>query len=392
MKIGIVLSKYPVSSETFIDTFLSHLSDHEVILYAQYDGAVELPSNWTVKSYLNKLPDYTVFIAWLISVLSIPLYAKRFIALRKSGLKIKQIVADVPIWTTPKLDILHFPFGSNAIGRELYAAILGAKMTLSFRGSDINVYPVYHKYSYSKIWPYVDAIHCNSEELAECLKAHNLPAEKKLTIIYPALRKTLHLIQPRISTDALRVGTLENPLIILTLGRLHWVKDYPLALRIMQFLKQLGINFRYHILGEGVEREQILFLINELKLSDYVFLEGKASSEMIEHFFGVAHIYLQTSHAEGFSNACLEAQAFGLPCVVPAISGMRVCVEHKKTGYIVDERKEERFVEAIQWTIDHYNQMDPAYTSRRVTEAFTIEKQCRSWQLFFETLFSDEQS
>jgi colanic acid/amylovoran biosynthesis glycosyltransferase len=392
MKIGIVLSKYPVSSETFIDTFLGHLSDYEVILYAQYDGSVEIPSNWKVKSYLNKLPYYTVFITWLITGLKIPFYAKRFIALRKNGLNIKQIVADASIWTTPKLDILHFPFGSNAIGRESYAAILGAKMTLSFRGSDINVYPVYHKYSYSSLWPYVAAVHCNSEELAARLKVHNLPADKKLTIIYPALRKTLLPVHSRISADALRVGTPENPLIILTIGRLHWVKDYPLALRCMQFLKQVGINFRYHILGEGVEREQILFLINELNMSDYVFLEGKASSATIEHFLGLAHIYLQTSHAEGFSNACLEAQAFGLPCVVPAISGMRVCVEHKKTGYIVQERKEERFVEGIRWIIDHYNQIDPAYISKRVTEAFTIGKQRHSWRLFFETLFSDQQS
>lgn len=387
MKIGVVLGRYPVPSETFIETFLYHLYDHDVTIYAQYTGAAKLPSNWKVKPYINKLPAAQVALSWLITILSVPFFLKRFLFLKKNGQKIKQIIADAAIWTTPELDILHFPFGSNAIGREHYASLLGAKMTVSFRGSDINVYPVYHNYSYSGIWPYVDAIHCNSEELAERLKEHKLPPQKKLTIIYPALRSSLSPAVPRLQPDTLKSGTRENPLVILTLGRLHWIKDYPFALRTMKLLKISGVHFRYHILGEGVEREQIMFLIKELDLSDCVFLEGKATSEMISHFFPLAHIYFQSSLAEGFSNACLEAQAFGLPCVVPSISGMSVCVEHKKTGYIVSERKEEAFVEAFRWLIENNDSIDAVYISRRVAEAFTLARQQFAWRSFFEELF-----
>jgi colanic acid/amylovoran biosynthesis glycosyltransferase len=306
--------------------------------------------------------------------------------LKQKGIPLKQLIADAGIWTTPSLDVLHFPFANNAFGREHYAAALGAKMTLSFRGSDLNVYPIYHNKSYSQLWPYVHKVQCNSAELGEKLKEHNIPEHIPIEIIPPALRVELQAVAPA-KMDMERIGTPENPLIIVTLGRLHWVKDYPLALRIMSELKKSGIQFRYHILGEGADREQLMFLVHALGLHQEVNMHGRANAADIRQQLSRAHIYLQTSLAEGFSNACLEAQAFGLPCVVPAISGMNACIENGKTGIIVPMRTEKAFAEAILTVMSNIQAYNAAYTSARIKQLFSLESQKQQWLRFFDELF-----
>lgn len=385
MKIGIVLGRYPVSSETFIDSFISHLSGHKVILIANASTISNPAENVLIRPYLNRIPGFQLFLNWISSLLLIPFYVKRFIFLHGKGIGVKQLITDAPIWTISRLDILHFPFGNLVFGREYYAELLGAKMTISFRGSDINVFPVNHSRTYSSIWPFIHAVHCNSKELELKLRRHNLPSSIPVTIIPAAIRDELSVIVAEsVEVDAL--GTLSNPLVIMTLGRLHWIKDYPMALRIMAKLKKNGIVFRYYILGDGPEREQLLFLRDEMGLENEVVLTGSVSSVDIMKLFPKAHIYIQTSYAEGFSNACLEAQAFGLPCIVPSISGMDVCVEHQKTGLVINQRDECAFVDAIMYVASNPVQFDKKYISERVKVNFSLEKQKKAWLTFFEDI------
>ena len=382
MKIGVVLNQYPVSSETFIQSFLGHLTQHEVYLFTNLNGSTEIKPNWRVRPYLNRFPYYQVIPAWLSALVSILLHFKRFKILQKKGVPLRKIVADASIWTTPQLDILHFPFGNNAIGREHYASLLGAKMTVSFRGSDINVYPVYHSRSYKSIWPYVHAVHCNSRELAIKLKEHDIPSNIPVSIITAALRPELNIASP-VKIQGEPTGTEDNPVNIITLGRLHWIKDYPFAFRVMARLKSAGIKFRYFVLGDGPDKEQLLFLRRELDLEKEVVLAGKVSASEIRRFFSRVNIYLQTSYAEGFSNACLEAQAFGIPCVVPSVSGMDACVENGKTGLVIRSREENEFVDAITYILENPQSFDSQYISGRVKSGFSIEKQREVWLSFF---------
>jgi colanic acid/amylovoran biosynthesis glycosyltransferase len=387
LTIGIVLNKYPVVSETFIDTFIGHLNSNKVVVFAQQEQQIHNKIKLSVKPYINKLPGHYQILAWITILFRMPFNATRCIKLFRKGIPLKQIIADANIWTTPALDVLHFPFANNAFGREHYAEVLGAKMTMSFRGSDINVYPIYHNKTYEQLWPYVSKVQCNSIELAQKLKEHKIPENIPVEIIPPALRAELKDIEPNIpNTD--HIGTVDNPLVIVTLGRLHWVKDYPLALRTMAELKKRGIRFEYHILGEGVEREQLMFLIHELGLSHEVHLHGRVDATDITQNLRQAHIYLQTSLAEGFSNACLEAQAFGLPCIVPAISGMSACIEDGKTGSIVRRRTESDFADAIVELKQTLHAHDPIYTANRIKSTFSLETQRKQWHDFFESLFA----
>lgn len=382
LRIGVVLNRYPVLSETFIDTFLNAIQEHDVIVYARLEKSNGSKIQRTVRPYLNQPPRWIQTIDFITTCIRIFIHIRRFTKLKRKGLSTKQLIADATIWTTPSLDILHFPFANTAFGREHYAKILGAKMTISFRGSDINVYPIYHDLAYDSIWPYISKIHCNSLELQNKLSRYHTPSSIPIIIINPALRAELQDMLPRVQLNS-KPGNHDDPLIITTLGRLHWIKDYPFAFRIISKLKKSGIRVIYTVLGEGQELEQLVFLKHELGLTEEVHIVGKASPDEIRRHFTRTHIYLQTSLAEGFSNACLEAQAFGLPCIVPDISGMSACIEDGKTGSIVKERTEDAFVNAIINQLDNITHFDHAYTANRAKNNFTLKQLRNQWMAFF---------
>lgn len=386
MKIGIILNQYPAHSETFIQTFLDHFRNYELTIIARFTAVPGKNKKWLFKPYLNRTPHVSYLFQYTRILIGIFIYYNRWLNLRKKGVPLKQLIADASIWTTPSLDVLHFPFANIAFGREHYAAVVGAKMTLSFRGSDLNVYPVFHNKSYSQLWPFVHKVHCNSAELAEKLRGHDISEHIPVEIIHPALRNDLQDVLPaKMVQDG--IGTSGNPLSVVTLGRLHWVKDYPLALRVMSELKKSGVQLKYHILGEGADREQLMFLVHKLGLGHEVDLHGRASTADIRQHLSHAHIYLQTSHAEGFSNACLEAQAYGLPCVVPAISGMSACIENGITGVIVTERTEKAFAEAILSVMNNITAYDAFYSSARIKQLFSLDNQKQKWLSFFDGIF-----
>lgn len=384
MKIGVILNKYPVKSETFIQSFLHHLKNQNLFIFVSLEQKTKISHSIFVP-YINGIPKSFQILQYFDIVLKSLFYLDRFIYLKRKGLPFKQIVHDANIWTTKSLDILHFPFANSAFGREYYAEMLGAKMSISFRGSDINVFPFYHKVTYEKLWPFVHKVHCNSNELAMKIAGHSIPPFIPVAVIHPALRNDFEGVEEK-ALCKIDLGTSFNPLVISTIGRLHWVKDYPLAIRSMAVLKEYGFYFKYHILGDGIEREQLMFLIHELGLDDEIYLHGVVDSVEINNILKQTHIYLQTSLAEGFSNACLEAQAFGLPCIVPNISGMSVCIEDGKTGIIVKDRRELSFVESIVYIMKNINHYNSTYISSRIKRDFSIQKQRDQWLHFFDQL------
>jgi colanic acid/amylovoran biosynthesis glycosyltransferase len=183
-----------------------------------------------------------------------------FRKLRRKSNSVKQLIADLSIWTTPNLDYLHFGFGNLVFGREYYGGVMDCKMTLSFRGSDINVFPIWHKKSYSTALELADKVQANSQELLSSLKNHYSKIDAKGVIIHPGLQDTFRVNQTEIEGF---VGLREcnAQLEIISVGRLHWVKGYELALMALALFKKNGNGFNYTIIGGGVESEKLAYLV-----------------------------------------------------------------------------------------------------------------------------------
>ena len=134
---------------------------------------------------------------------------------------------------------------------------------------------------------------------------------------------------------------------ILTVGRLHWVKGIDYAIDAIKILNNHGIELEYRIIGDGDYYDSISFSIFQSKIKEKIKLIGfQNRAEVFEHMKW-ADIYIQPSIQEGFCNAVLEAQAMKLLVISSNAGGLKENILDKKTGWIVPKRDSESIANKI---------------------------------------------
>jgi glycosyltransferase involved in cell wall biosynthesis len=110
---------------------------------------------------------------------------------------------------------------------------------------------------------------------------------------------------------------------ILSIGRLHPVKNYGFLLLACRELKTKGVNLRCVIVGEGAERGKLESLIRELDLKNEVLLQRAVPREKLPQFYAEANVVVLTSHTEGVPVTLMEAMAMGRVVLAPRITAFR---------------------------------------------------------------------
>ncbi len=139
----------------------------------------------------------------------------------------------------------------------------------------------------------------------------------------------------------------QDPVQLLSVGRPHWVKGYPEALLACKTLKEKNIPFCYKIIGATVRNEEILYLINDLKLQEQVTLLPKIPQEEVYVKMSQASVLLFPSVIEGLPNVVVEAMAIGLPVISTQCGGVAELIRHDKTGWLVPVNNSEAMAQSI---------------------------------------------
>lgn len=379
MKIGIVLSSPPQKSETFLVTFVQILSvKHEVVLFV--NNKTELFPGVEKILYVSPKRKLELFGQLFLLVKN----WRRYLSLKQVTNK-KLLLHDIPMWTFKGLDYLHFSFGNLAFGREHYAAVMGCKMSISFRGSDINVHPIRHQVNYQNILSNCTKIHSNSELLKIKIASYAEEVASKIFVINPGLQEAYRITASQLNL-LLQNRHQNNQLQIISVGRLHWIKGYELILSALGSLKRRGINFNYNLVGEGPEEEKLVYLSHVYGIADNVVFLGSKKGNQIRELLEQSDLFVQTSWAEGFSNSTMEAQALGVPAIVTPVSGMNELLVHESTGFICREHKVESVIEGFDWFLglSSTQRMEVSeMASLRVQSMFSREILTEQWNLFF---------
>ena len=103
---------------------------------------------------------------------------------------------------------------------------------------------------------------------------------------------------------------------LLSLGRLVEVKGFDIAIDAAALLKQAGLPFRWYILGDGPLRNDLERQVEQLGLSEYVFLPGVVTNPY--PYMKAATLFVQSSRFEGKSVALTECKMLQLPTVATA--------------------------------------------------------------------------
>ncbi len=134
---------------------------------------------------------------------------------------------------------------------------------------------------------------------------------------------------------------------MLSVGRLHAVKDHSFLLQACARMLKLGIPFTCSIAGEGPERQALEGLIRELGLSEYVKLLGHVEHERLCPLYDRADVVVLTSRSEGIPIVLMEAMARGRIVLAPAITGIPELVIPGKTGFLYTPGSMEDFLNQL---------------------------------------------
>jgi len=150
----------------------------------------------------------------------------------------------------------------------------------------------------------------------------------------------------------------DQPIKLLTVGRLIEKKGVEYGLRAVATLVRQGTKIDYAIAGDGPLREHLEQLAAELEISSSVRFLGWQDEEqvgalMVEHDMLLApSVTDSVGDQEGIPVTIMEAMASGMPVVSTWHSGIPELVEHGAAGFLAPERDVAALAEAVQRIID----------------------------------------
>ncbi|MBS1868260.1 MAG: glycosyltransferase [Actinobacteria bacterium] len=232
-------------------------------------------------------------------------------------------------------DLVHFGYGTLALGRMHMRDILGCKVVVSFRGYDINYHGLEDPHVYDDLWAHADMVNCVSQDVWARAQRRGCPPDKPHMVITDAADLS-RFAAPARTYGA--VGTAKRPLRVLSVGRLHWKKGHEFGLQAVRALLDAGVAVEHRILGDGPHRESILFAIHDLGLERHVELPGARRADDVRNAMAWADVCLHPAVSEGFCVSVIEAQAMGLPIVCTDADGLGENVADGETGFVVGRR------------------------------------------------------
>ncbi len=253
-----------------------------------------------------------------------------------------------------KPDIVH----SHGVKANFFARLASTWAKVPHRVTTVHSFL---EHDYSKAFPYFIA---NQMEKRTSFLCHHFAAvsnairhdliergisEKKISIIPNGIQvesysPTPDLIQAgknlrkawNISNEAFVIGTTAR--LVPVKGLTYLLKGFALALQEEQALSLV-------VVGDGPQREYLLQLAKELKISENVRFVGfrKDVPKHLAAFDG----YINTAISEGQSISLLEAMAAEKPAIVTGVGGMKEMVTDQESAIVIEPRSIEMIRDSI---------------------------------------------
>lgn len=99
--------------------------------------------------------------------------------------------------------------------------------------------------------------------------------------------------------------------------------------------------------SDGMERNRIEGIVNELGLQDITLFPGRLGIENLHLYYAAADVAVVPSHYEPFGLVAIEAMASGTPVVASDVGGLQFTVIPEVTGLLAPAKDEAAFAQAI---------------------------------------------
>ena len=348
MKIIIVTNTFPAPSETFISNKVLILSQrkHEVIVFCnsfkknEWDK-INGSKNEIVIEKINQKTLFSFFIKkpglWL-----------SYIKKRKQQTAVVDNRLLLALTKKHNADIIHFEFSGIGIKYLDVLKKINSIKVVSCRGSGEKVKLLtdnIRKQKMKQLLINVDLIHCVSDDMKQTILPYCNDVEK-IFINYPSIdatifKRTLEYTDSKAFT-------------ILSIGRLTFQKGYLSGLLAVKNLRKKIENFKWIIVGDGSQHEEILFHINEMNLNAHVELVGLKNRSDILSFYNTCDLFFLPSVYEGIANVALEAMSMQLPIVATRSGGMEEVITHNIDGMLADVYDSETMAKNLEILLNDF--------------------------------------
>ncbi len=169
-------------------------------------------------------------------------------------------------------------------------------------------------------------------------------------------------------------------------GRLSSVKGFDYLIKSMERVLKRFPEAHLYILGEGKEERALLSLAESIGVEESVTILKQIP---LSSFLSSLDVFCLPSREEPLGLSVLEAQYFGIPCVVSDTGGLRILVDHKNTGLRVPVGDVNAIADAVITILEDENlKMRISQNSReQVKNNFDFSKRVKEFiDVYRETL------
>ncbi|MDN3920456.1 glycosyltransferase family 4 protein [Roseateles violae] len=237
----------------------------------------------------------------------------------------------------------YYPDG---VAAALLARWFGKPLTITARGTDLNLIPQYSLPRRMMQWAAAKAQASIGvcAALVDVLRGWGV-ADERLHVMRNGvdLQRFRPLPQQQMREE---LGLVGAPL-LLSVGYLIERKGHHVAIDALAQLLPTHPQAQLLIIGEGIERANLLEQARRLGVQDHVRLTGALPNTELLRWYSAADVLILASSREGWANVLLEAMACGTPVVASDIWGTPEVVANDMAGRLVSDRSGEAFALAI---------------------------------------------
>ncbi len=181
-------------------------------------------------------------------------------------------------------------------------------------------------------------------------------------------------------------SSLDNKNLI-AVGRFSEEKGFLDLIDIMYILVKKDPEIKLTLVGDGIQKEEIISKIKELKLEKNIILTGYLNSYEVEKEMLKSSIYLLPSIRESFGLVLLEAMNVGLPIVAFDTSSGAKTLLKEDTGILIENRDKEAFAKKVIELLEN-RKLISTYSkkSKETVKNYTSESALKYWKNLLKSL------
>ena len=184
-----------------------------------------------------------------------------------------------------------------------------------------------------------------TEQITNNLKNFALIKNDRVHTFYNGVdTNVFQFIASKVQNRATKASSVE--IRIGCLGNIREPKNYPLAIRTIKSLSEMGVKARLLIAGQGNEKQlaPLFRLVNQYQLHDQIDFLGFV--EDTPAYLASLDVFLMTSSSEGHPLALTQAMSIGVP-IVTTPSGVEQIVNHGKDALVSVDHDADQLSELI---------------------------------------------